>query len=270
MPASPFDHVLDTPHWHIFESLGWEIHLPKIAGFQITKYMVLEVLAAGLIVAIFVPLARRSQGGVLPRGLLWNAFEVLLTFIRDRVARPYLGEHDADRFVPFLWTMFLFILFCNLLGLFPFMASPTASLAVTGALALCSFFVIHGAAVAHLGPGRYVKSYVPHVDAPLIMKLPLVGMIAGIEILGQFIKAFVLAVRLFANMFGGHTVLSVILLFIVMAKHAAVFLFGSVTLVSVLGVTALSLLELFVAFLQAFIFTFLTSLFLGTALHPQH
>jgi F-type H+-transporting ATPase subunit a len=269
MAANPFEHVLDRNGFPLFETLGWEIHLPKIAGFQITKYMVLEVIAAALIVVIFVPLARRVSDGSLPRGPFWNAFESLLTFIRDIVAKPYLG-HDTDRFLPFLWTMFLFILFCNLLGLFPFLGSPTASLAVTGALALCSFLVIHGSAVVKLGPGGYIKSYIPHVDAPGPLKLLLVGMIMGIEILGQFIKAFVLAVRLFANMFGGHTVLSVILLFILMAKNAGPILFPSITAVSVLGVTALSLLELFVAFLQAFIFTFLTSLFLGMALHPHH
>src|SRR5205823_8822054 len=98
----------------------------------------------------------------------------------------------------------------------------------------------------------------------------LIPMIVGIEILGHFIKAFVLAVRLFANMLAGHTVLAVILLFIVMASQTSWYLFWPITIGSVLGVTALSLLELFVAFLQAFIFTFLTSLFLGMTLHPQH
>ena len=95
-------------------------------------------------------------------------------------------------------------------------------------------------------------------------------MIVAIEVMGHFIKAFVLAVRLFANMLGGHAVLAVIMLFIVMAKDAALYLFWPITLASVLGVTALSLLELFVAFLQAYIFTFLTALFMGMALHPQH
>ena len=95
-------------------------------------------------------------------------------------------------------------------------------------------------------------------------------MIVLIEVIGHFIKTFVLAVRLFANMFAGHTVLAVILLFIVMSKDTSFFLFWPVTLSSVLGVTALSLLELFVAFLQAYIFAFLASLFLGMALHPQH
>src|SRR5262249_49009972 len=186
------------------------------------------------------------------------------------VAKPSIGEHDADRFVPFLWTMFLFILFCNLLGLVPFMGSPTANISVTGALALCSFGVIHGAPIGKMGFGGYLKSYLPHIDVPFGMGYLLIPGIAAIEIFGHFIKAFVLAVRLFANMLGGHTVLSVILLFIVMVKDQALYLSAPITMASVLGVTALSLLELFVAFLQAFIFTFLTAIFLGMTLHPAH
>ncbi len=270
MAASPFDHVMDQPHWHIMESLGWELHLPRIGGFQITKFMLLELLAAGLILAIFIPVAGWARSGAPPKGFFWNTFESLLTFIRDRVAKPSIGEHDADRYVPFLWTIFLFILFCNLLGMFPFLGSPTSSLSVTAALALCSFLAIHLSAVAELGPVPYLKSYVPHVHVPYGMGYVLLPMIVFIEVVGHFIKAFVLAVRLFANMLGGHAVLSVIMLFIVMAKHTAFYLFWPITLASVVGVTALSLLELFVAFLQAFIFTFLTAIFLGSALHPHH
>jgi F-type H+-transporting ATPase subunit a len=274
MAVDPFEHVMDTSEWHFFESLGAHIHLPKIHlpgyDFQITKFMVLEVVAAVLIVAIYVPLARRAVSDELPKGFIWNTFESLLTFVRNQVAVPNIGAHDADRFVPFLWTLFLFVLFCNLLGLFPFLGSPTASITVTGILALFSFLIIHGAAVAKMGPLGYMKSYVPHLDVPFKLNYFIVPMIVGIEALGHVIKAFVLAVRLFANMFAGHTVLAVILLFIIMAKDSAFYLFGPITIASVLGVTALSLLELFVAFLQAYIFVFLTSLFLGMTLHPSH
>jgi F-type H+-transporting ATPase subunit a len=270
MAINPFEHVIDQPHWALLENLGWTIHLPLIGNFQITRFMILEVIAAVLVIAIYVPVARRAQSGEPPRGFFWNAFESILTFLRDKVAKPYIGEHDADRFVPLLWTMFLFILFCNLLGMVPSCASPTASLSVTGALAVVAFLTIHGTAVAQQGLGGYIKAHAPHVEGPFLMRVLLVGMIVGIELMGHFIKAFVLAVRLFANMFGGHTVLAVILLFIVMAKDAALFLFWPITIISVLGVTALSLLELFVAFLQAFIFVFLTALFLGSAMHPHH
>jgi F-type H+-transporting ATPase subunit a len=266
LAVNPFEHVLDTQEWEFFESLHIHIYLP----FFITKFMVLELIAAGLILWIFIPLAKKAQTGEPPRGAFWNAFESLLTFIRDNVAKPSIGEHDADRFVPFLWTMFLFVLFCNLMGLIPFMGSPTANISVTGALALCSFAVIHGAPIRKMGFGGYLKSYLPHIDVPFGMGYLLIPGIAAIEIFGHFIKAFVLAVRLFANMLGGHTVLSVILLFIIMVKDQALYLSAPITMASVLGVTALSLLELFVAFLQAFIFTFLTAIFLGMTLHPAH
>ena len=267
MAISPFEHVMDASTWHFFESLGIELHLP----FRLTKFMVLELIAAGLMAAIFIPLARRAENGEPVRGRFWNAFESLLTFIRDQVAKPSIGEHDADRFVPFLWTMFIFILFCNLLGLLPYMGSPTASISVTGALALCSFLVIHGSAIAEMGVLHYLKSYVPHLEGlPFGMGYLLIPMIVFIEAFGNVIKAVILAVRLFANMFAGHTVLAVILLFIVMAKHTAWYLFWPVTFTSVLGVAALSLLELLVGFIQAYVFAFLTAIFLGLTLHPQH
>ena len=140
----PFDHVMDSDKWEFFNALfgdAVEWHLPafdiplgsRVHHFQITKFMVLELIAALLIVLIYVPLSRRSQNGELPKGSWWNAFESLLTFVRNEIARPNLGEHDADRYVPYLWTLFLFLLFCNLLGMFPFMGSPTASIWVTGA-----------------------------------------------------------------------------------------------------------------------------------------
>lgn len=262
---NPFEHVLDSEHFHVFNNLHVHFHLP----FGLTKFKILMLVAAGLILAIFIPIARRMRSGEPPTGPFWNAFEFLLSFIRDKVAKPCIG-HDADHYVPFLWTLFLFILFCNLLGMVPYLGSPTASISVTAALAIIAFFVIHGSAVAEMGPTHYLKSYVPHIDVPFGMGYLLIPMIVVIEVIGNFIKAFVLAVRLFANMFAGHTVLAVMLLFIVMVKDQGWYLFWPVTAASVLGVTALSLLELFVAFLQAFIFVFLTSLFLGSTLHPQH
>jgi F-type H+-transporting ATPase subunit a len=262
--ASPFDHVVDSNTWEFFDTQGLSWHLP----FGLTKYMLLELAAAGLMLGIFIPLARKVQSGEPLRGWFWNAFESLLTFIRDNVARPCIGEHDADRFTPFLWTLFLFILFCNLLGMFPFLGSPTANITVTGVLAVITFCVIHGSAIWRMGPFHYLRSLAPHMDLPFGLGYVLVPMIIILEAVGNLIKAVVLAVRLFANMFAGHTVLAFILFFIVVVKDSA--LFWPVTAASVIGVSLLSLLELFVAFLQAYIFAFLAALFLGTALHPQH
>jgi len=282
MSANPLEHVADSSVIEIFPTAGWIIKLPHFGDFQVTKFMVLELLAAGIILAIYLPLARRVTAGGLPTGGFWNAFEGLLTFIRDQVAKPYIGHPDhhtgenpeADRYVPFLWTVFLFILVCNLLGMFPWLGSPTADIRVTGALALCSFVLIFFVPMFIHGPIKFFKSFFPHADmhGPMYWFLGfwVLLMVAAIEIFGTILKSIVLAIRLFANMFAGHTVLAVILLFIELAKDSGPAIFGSVTFVSVLGVVALSLLELFVAFLQAFVFTFLTALFFGATLHPEH
>jgi F-type H+-transporting ATPase subunit a len=269
------DHVLDTHHWHLFESFGPKhIHLPKITLFgwelQITKFMVLELIAAVLVAAIYIPVARRLSSGDPPRGSFLNVFEVLLTFIRDEVAKPNIGEHDADRFVPFLWTIFLFILFNNLLGMIPLAGSATGSIYVTLGLAICVFFAIHGGGIAKMGFGHYMASMWPHIDVPFPLGWFIKPLVFFLEWMGVLVRNVVLAVRLFANMFAGHMVLATILIFIYVAGQASLALWTTVTLSSVLGMVALSLLELFVAFLQAFIFTFLASLFIGMAVHPQH
>jgi F-type H+-transporting ATPase subunit a len=265
--ANAFDHVMDSTHWEFFESRHLEFRLPLIGRFQITKFMIMEVIVAALILVIYIPIARRARAGEPPRGFIWNTFESLLTFVREQVAKPNIG-HDADRFVPFLWTLFLFILFSNILGLIPFFSTATASITVTAVLALCAFFVIHLGGVLKMGAGHYLKSFVPHVEAPFGMAYFIVPMIVVIDVFGSFIKAFVLAVRLFANMFAGHMVSAMILSFIVMARFSM--MFWPITAGSVFMVTALSLLELFVAFLQAFIFVYLSSLFISAAMHPAH
>ena len=274
MEHNPLEHVADAKQqWTFFDTVDWgSIPLPHIGEHYLTKFMILEVIAAGIILWLYTGLAKQIKSGKPPRGPIWNALEAILTFIRDEVAHPFIGHHDADRFVPLLWTMFIFILVCNLLGLFPFMGSPTADISVTGALALCAFVLIHGSAIIKNGPIGYLKSYIPNLGFEGWMAwatLPLIAMIFVIEVAGNFIKGGVLAIRLFANMFGGHTVLAVILSFIAMAKYAG-FMFYPVTAASVIGVVLLSMLELLVAFIQAFVFVFLTALFLGGTLHPEH
>jgi F-type H+-transporting ATPase subunit a len=282
MAASPTEHVSDAPYLHLTDYLfgGLTIPLPKINlfgyEFQVTKFMVLELIAALLAIAIFVPLCRRASKGELPKGPFWNAFESLLTFIRDEVARPNIGEHDADHYVPFLWSLFVFILFLNLLGMFPFLGSPTASIWVTAGLAVCSFIMFHAAPITTQGFFPYLKSTWPHIELGHNIVARVFGFLISfaiwaIEMVGTVIKSFVLAVRLFANMFAGHMVLASILLFIVIVgQHGLTFVWGMVTVASIAGVVGLSLLELFVAFLQAYVFVFLTSLFMGMALHPEH
>jgi F-type H+-transporting ATPase subunit a len=241
----------------------------KPMDFTFTKFMFLELVIALIIIVLFVSLAARIKGGGRPKGRLWNLLEVFLLYIRDNVARPCIGEHDADRFVPFLWTLFLFVLGCNLMGMIPWMGSPTGALATTAALAFLTFAVVVGSGMKQLGVVGFWKAQVPHMDLPKPIAIGLIPLIFVIEILGLFIKHGVLAIRLLANMMAGHVVLSVIMAFIAASAVAGNFIWGSVTVSSVLGATALSLLELFVAFLQAYIFTFLSALFIGAAVHPH-
>jgi F-type H+-transporting ATPase subunit a len=279
---SPSDHVNDWEGlWPLFENASIPLGKFTVFGFEfhITKFMILELIAAVLICAIFIPLARKVQRGGIPRGAWWNGFEGLLTFIRDDVAHPNLHE-DTDKYVPLLWTMFIFILFCNLLGLVPMLGSPTASLWMTVGLAIFSLLAFHVAPILKMGVFHYLHSMWPGVEKQLPFAFG-VGWLLGvvislfiflIEFGGTFIKSGVLALRLFVNMSAGHLILaSILLVGINIGLQEGITLTSSVaSVISILGVIALSLLELFVAFLQAYVFTFLTALFLGMALHPSH
>ena len=197
----------------------------------------------------------------------------MLLFIRDEVARPAIGAHDADRFLPYLWTIFFFVLTCNLLGMIPWLGSPTGALGVTGTLALMTFAAVVGAGSQKLGAAGFWKAQVPPMDLPLPLAIFLKPMLFLIEVVGLLIKHFVLSVRLLANMFAGHLVLGVLVAFVaVVGAQVSSYLsplFLGVSVASIFGSVALSLLELFVAFLQAYIFTFLSALFIGMAVHPH-
>ncbi len=234
---------------------------------RLTKFMVLELIAALILVVIFVPLARQARGGGRPVGRLWNLFEAMVVFIRDQVARPTIGKHEGDKFSPFLLTLFFFVLTCNLLGMLPWAGSPTGAIGTTGALALITYCTVVLAGSVKLGPIGYWVAQVPHMDLSPGLSLVLKPMIFVIEVLGNWIKHFVLAVRLLANMVGGHVVLATLIAFI--GATGGTMAFFGVMPASVLAAVALGLLELFVAFLQAYIFVFLAGLFIGMAVHPH-
>jgi F-type H+-transporting ATPase subunit a len=236
-------------------------------NLQITKFMVLEVAGALILMAVFIPLARRLRSGARPQGRLTNLLEAMVLFIRDQVARPTIGSHDGDRFAPFLLNIFFFVLVCNLLGLVPWAGSPTGALATTAALALITFVAVVVSGSIKLGPLGFWLGQVPPMDVPWLIGIPLKVMIFFIEILGLLIKHFVLAMRLLANMMAGHVVLGVMVAFI--SASAGTLAFFGVMPASVLGSVALNMLELFVAFLQAYIFAFLSGLFIGMAVHPH-
>ncbi len=315
-----FHHVKDSSVWEFLPSLGLEWKLPKLFdaapnplygldghagyGIYLTKFMLLEAIAAVLLLLMLTPVGRaarqalRSGQAWCPRGFLQVLMESVLLFIRDELARPVIrkphheegehgheeegkentaadtanghGPHEADRFVPYLATAFWFILLCNLLGLVPFGGSPTGALGCTAALALCTLVIGTVAAIRESG-AHFVHAFIPPIDMPLAIRLPLQAMMFVIEVVGLLIRHSVLAIRLFANMMGGHTVLSVLLGFIVMEKVlASMFLYPLVASGSVLGVVGVSLLELLVAGIQAYIFTFLSAIYIGMLVYPEH
>jgi len=285
---NPIEMALEEPkdkalHWHFFEkgglfSEGLGIHLPHepvFGFFQVTKFKILLLIAAVIVAVSAIYLSRSIKGGRLPKGKYANFLEVLLLYVRDNIARPNLGD-QADRFLPFLWTTFLFILTCNLLGMIPapLGGSPTASIAVTAGLALVSCIAINFNGIRANGVVGYVKGFWMPIDLKGGVIVSLILFV--IEFLGVFVRSAVLAIRLFANMYGGHVALAVLLSFIITAAKVGqengylwwlhpVVSFGAVAIC-----IALSCLELFVAFLQAFVFTLLTALFMGMATHAGH
>jgi F-type H+-transporting ATPase subunit a len=235
---------------------------------KVTKFMVLELMVALVMCVAFVGLARWMRGGVRPRGRIWNLLEAMLLFFRDNVARPSIGGHDADHFLPLIWTLFFFVLGCNLMGMIPWAGSPTGALGTTAALAFVVFSVVIVTGMRKTGAVGFWKAQVPHMDVPKVVGVFLIPLIFVIEVMGLLIKHFVLAVRLLANMIGGHVVLAVLMAFIAVTSTSLVLWIG-VAPMSVLGAVALSVLELLVAFIQAYIFAFLTALFIGMAVHPH-
>ncbi len=288
-----FHHVRDS---HAFE-------LPKIMGyggeipvpFGLSKFMVLQLVAFIAALLIFKGLARRIRSGEPAQGRWWNFWEMLALFIRDNMVRPTIGGghhghegtehsptnpsqghsqivrggHPADKYLPFVWSCFFYILFCNLLGAIPWLGAATGNINVTGALALVAFSAVVISGSTEVGPVNFWLSLVPSMDIPAAMKVVLVPFIWLIELLSLFIKHSVLAVRLFANIMAGHTVIFVLLTFIAAQGVADTSLFYLVAPASVLAQVAISTLELFVAFLQAYIFSFLTTVFISMAIHPH-
>jgi F-type H+-transporting ATPase subunit a len=266
-------HTLDYPCLHT--GFVCEYELPRwspihIGGLTVdispTRLVVMLWIAATLcILTTLLALRahnRRTREGRAPSGI-GNGLEALVLYLRNEVIIPNVGPH-GNGYVPYLLTIFFFILFANLLGLVPYGATATGNIAVTGTLAILTLIVIELAGMRTLGWG-YVKTIVfwPH-DMALGMKLPITFILTPIELIGKVTKPFALAVRLFANMVSGHVVL--------LALISLIFTFGSWILVPapVLIAVSISVLELFVAFLQAFIFTLLSSVFIGLIREGAH
>jgi F-type H+-transporting ATPase subunit a len=264
---------LGNSHW--IELPSWkppyfvEKELPRFAPIRIdgvsvdlspTKHAVFLALAALLVALVFLytarGVARAQAAGRPPRGFA-AAMEAMVLYIRQEVILPNVGQH-GEGYVNYLLTVFFFLLACNLLGLLPWSTTPTANIAVTGAMALVSLAVIEISGMRTLGLKGYLGTifYLPP-GLPTLLKPVMLLIMTPIEIIGKLAKPFALAVRLFANMTAGHVV--------VLALIGLTFFFQSylVGVAASVMATGIMLLELFVAFLQAFVFTLLTSVFIG-------
>ena len=241
--------------------------------FSVSKFLVLQLLVALFMLFVFTWLGRKIAAGGPPKGRLWNLLEVILVYLRDHVARPAIGSHDGDHFVPLLWTVFMFVLFCNLCGLVPWFGTPTGSFGVTAGLAAVTFLTGTVIGMRRFGIAGFFLNQVPSMSLPLVMAIVIKPLLLVLELVGFCIKHAVLALRLLANMVAGHMVLLGILGLAFGASGALLFegqptwLWGGTALVSVVASALFSCLELFVAFLQAYIFTFLSALFIGAAIH---
>lgn len=274
-PENPLSHVIQHPLKEVPADLG--LLTPKGVITVFSDQIAMMILAGLLLILVMPYLLRRRAGSdpiarLVPTGFT-NFVETVCQYLRKEIAEPVLGVH-TDRFIQYVWSAFFFVLTVNLLGLLPFPAvsalfgthiggAATGNIWVTAALAVLTLvlMVVNG---LRFGGMAYIKHFNP---GPLWL-FPL---LVPVEILGLGAKAFALAVRLFANMIAGHILLGVLLSLIFSSVKALGTGVGlGVTAVIVVGSVAITLLEVFVAFLQAFIFTFLTALFIGMSVNVHH
>ncbi len=276
--AEPVDiitpHIADSHHLEL-PFLG-EVELPRwepvhIGGMAIdlspTKHVVMLCVAAILCMLVLIPTAiahdRHTHERGAPKGFA-AGMEAMVLYLRNEVVLPNVGPH-GNAFVPFALTLFFFILFANLLGLIPYGSTATGNISVTATLAAITFVVVEISGIRAQGWG-YLKTifYVPPKDMPLPLKPLMFVIMTVVEVAGKLTKPFALAVRLFANMTAGHVVL--------LALISLIFTFQSYAVATApvaMGV-AISLLEIFVGFLQAYIFTLLSCVFIGLIRQGAH
>lgn len=282
---NPLGHVLD-------KTLLGPIPGLEQFGPALTMNTLMMVIAAAIAVLVVVSAANsigtgpQSQGNerYLTKGRLPQFIEVIVLYLRDKVIYPQLGEGMGRRFAPLLLSLFFFILFNNLLGLVPLLdiqhliggltkgdwhfavvgGTATGRLSVTAGLAVTVFIIWQINGIIASGFGGWAKHFLgggPWYLAPIMLP---------VEIMGMFVKPVALALRQFANMTAGHVLLAVLLGFTAAAPKALGLLGAPISIVAILAAVGIMFLELFVAFLQAFIFMFLTTLFIAQLAHHHH
>ncbi len=245
-----------------------EVHLPHLElfgiDFSITKHVVMMFVAAAILMLILRLAARRKPGEV-PTGLA-AAIEAVVEFIRNEIAVSNLGAKLGHTLTPYLCTVFFFILTCNLLGLIPYAATATGNVSVTAGLAILTFILTQAVGIKANGIGGYLKHLTGGVHWSMW------PIMVPVEFLSLFTKPFALCIRLYANMTAGHVIiLSLICLIFIFSKGGANPIAGfGIAPISVGFSLFVNLLEILVAFLQAYIFTLLSSVFIGIAAHSDH
>jgi F-type H+-transporting ATPase subunit a len=252
-------HVMDGNYLD-FEPFG-KIYLPHLQllglDISITRHVVFLWIVAALLILTFVAVSRSYKKSIIPHGFT-NFIETIIVFVRDEIVKPAIG-HGYEKFLPYLLTAFFFILYSNFIGLIPYTATVTSNITVTATLAGLTFIVTQLGGIIHHGPVGYFKGLIPPG-----MPVALLPLIVLVEIFGLFTKPFALCIRLFANMTAGHVViLSLIGLIFIMKTYYFV-------PISVGFALFIYLLEILVALIQAYIFTMLSSLFIGMAVHQDH
>ncbi len=260
-PTWPALHkVIELPRWHTFE-------LPVIGEVDMspTKHVVWMLIAAFTVCALLIFAAnaqgRQTRTAGHSKGFA-GGIEAMVLYIRNEVIIPNVGHH-GNGFVPFLLTLFFFILFCNLWGIFPWGSTATSNVSVTAVLALLTFIVVEAAGMRAQGIGYLSTIFYWNKDLPVFLRIPMFLLLSPLELIGKLTKPFALTIRLFANMTAGHIV--------VLALIGMIFTFkGIASGAPFLMAVAINVLELFVAFLQAFIFTLLSSVFIGQIRVAHH
>ena len=243
------------PAYHAGGEVGPELFMTNLQVFQIASVLLIFILLGGIPTYL-----RTGRGDYLTR--LFTGFSM---YIRDEMVVPVMGKQTANKYLPFFLGIFFFILFMNVMGLVPGSATATASIFVTGALAVITFMAMVICGMVVQGPVAFWKNLVPHV--PLVL-WPLMFLV---EVVGLFVKPFALMIRLFANMTGGHLVvlsfMGLIFFFTQSLSDGAGW--GS-SPVAVAFAVFIMIIEAFVAMLQAYIFTQLSILFVNSSIHPEH
>lgn len=232
----------------------------QVFGFKVnfTKHE-LMMLVVAILLSVLLGLSFRKRR-LVPKGVA-NFFEAIVVFLRDEIIMPNMGK-EGLLYAPYLFTVFFFILFSNLMGLIPGAATATSNISVTTALALLTFFMVQYAGIRHHGAIHYIKGLIPP-NLPILI----IPIMVPVEIVGMFTKHVALAIRLFANMTAGHVVILALLGLIGAKISIQTFVIAPFPIIGVLFV---SLLEILIALIQAYIFTVLSAVFIGMAIHQEH